>query len=75
MCACYLRSGQPSIFVLSVVHVPVKGVELAVTEVAHVHQVILPASVVVALTVSLPRKIQPLWMTKLIPCKSGRLED
>ena len=37
VCACYLRSGKPAIFVLSVVHVPVKGVELAVTEVAHVH--------------------------------------
>ena len=42
---------QPDVFVLGAVHVPVESVELAVAQVIHVHQVELPAGVVVALIV------------------------
>lgn len=59
---------QPAVLVFGAVHVPVKGVELAVTEVVHVHKVKLSPGVVVTLIVPLSGEIQPLGVAKLIPC-------
>lgn len=67
-CCPHRWSSQPAVLVLGAVHVPVKGVELTVTEVIRVHKVKLSPSVVVTLIVPLSREIQPLWVSKLIPC-------
>lgn len=58
--------GQPAVFVLGVVHVAIKIVELLVTQVVRVHQVELPASVMVTLVVADSWEIQPFWMAELI---------
>jgi hypothetical protein len=52
-------------------HVAVKVVEEFVLEHGVVHQVPLASGVVVALLVAMARKVQPLWVTKLIPCKDN----
>lgn len=67
-CCPYRWSSQPAILVFSAVHVPVKEVKLTVTEVIHVHKVKLSPCVMVTLIVPLSREIQPLWVSKLIPC-------
>lgn len=67
-CCPYRWSSQPAILVFGSVHVPVKAVELAVTEVIRVHKVKLSPCVMVTLVVPLSREIQPLWVSKLISC-------
>jgi hypothetical protein len=59
---------QPLVFALQVDHVAVKVVEEFVLKHGVVHQVPLASGVVVALLVAVARKVQPLWVTKLIPC-------
>lgn len=68
---------QPAVFVLCAVHVPVKGEELGVAQVIHVHQVELPAGVVVALIVPHAGEVQPLRMTKFVTCEDpeGKLHS
>lgn len=66
----YGLSSQPAVLVLGSVHVPVKGVELTVAEVIHIHQVKLPPCIVVTLIVPFSGEIQPLGMAKLIPCNT-----
>lgn len=68
-CCPYRWSSQPAIFVFGAVHVPVKDVQLTVTEVIRVHKVKLSPCVMVTLIVPLSREIQPLWVSKLIPCE------
>ena len=69
----YRWGSQPAVLVFGTVHVPVKGVELTVAEVFHIHQVKLPPGIVVTLIVPLPGEIQPLRMAKLIPCNTERV--
>ena len=50
------------------VHSGVEIVEHAVAQVVVVHQVVLPARVVVRVVVADPRKIEPLRVAELVPC-------
>lgn len=70
----YGWGSQPAVLVLRSVHVPVEGVELVVAEVFHVQQVKLAPCIVVTLVVPCPGEIQPLGMTKLIPCNTHSRE-
>lgn len=70
VCCPYRWSRQPAVLVFGAVHVPVKGIELTVAEMIHIHQVKLPPGVVVALIVAFSGEIQPLRMAKLISCNT-----
>lgn len=61
-------SSQPAVLVLRAVHVSVESVQLPVTQVIHVHEVELPAGVMITLIVADSGKIQPFRMAKFIAC-------
>lgn len=64
----YLVSTKPFVFDFQVIHVSVEVVEVVVLELMIINQVPLTPGIVVAVTVPLARKVQPLRMTKLIAC-------
>lgn len=68
-CRPYRWSSQPAVLVFGAVHVPVKRVELSVTQVIRVHKVKLSPGVMVTLIVPFPGEVQPLRVAKLIPCE------
>lgn len=72
VCGPYRWSSQPAVLVFGAVHVPVKVVELPVTEVVRFHKVKLSPCVMVTLIVPLSREIQPFRVSKLIPCDNKK---
>merc|ERR1719232_198470 len=57
---------QPSLLLLQMVHGSIKLVETSVEKIAIVHEVPLPSSVVITLSVANTGKVQPFRMTKLV---------
>lgn len=61
-----MLAGQNGVFIVELDHMLIEGIKLMVSEICSICKIPSPSAVVIAPVVAFPRKINPLWMPKLV---------